>query len=332
MRAVLVEASPPSRLHAATKGAAKPAFRLVLGSAAKPTPKKEKKEILIQVKAAGVNRMDLLQKRGKYPPPLGASPILGPEAAGIVASSGNRFREGDRVMALLLGGGYAEYVAVEEGLCMPIPDSLSFAQAAAIPENWLTAYQLLHFVAGVGTALVQLSSLLAIPTVIASAGSDEKLRLCRALGATHVINYRALEGKFAEEVSKATNGDGADLLLDPVGASFMKENAKCCAVDASWVLYGGLGGVKVPEFDFQPFFAKRIRLLASTLRSQDLSYREMLVKSFEVAVLPKLADGSLKVILDSTYPASEADQAHERLETNANCGKVVLTFDEPVGL
>ncbi|KFH04574.1 putative quinone oxidoreductase [Toxoplasma gondii VAND] len=392
MRAVLVDAAPLSG-PPAVEAKNQQSFKLFLGSAAMPQARKEKNEILIRVCAAGVNRMDLLQKRGKYPPPPGASTILGPEAAGVVASSGTRFREGDRVMALLQGGGYAEYVAVEEGLCMPIPSTLSFSQAAAIPENWLTAYQLLHFVAGlqpastpssacfssppssatatadslnssehgerqtdacpfvcagasgrrlpirsvlihaaasgVGTALVQLCRLLAIPTIIASAGSDEKLQLCKTLGATHLINHRAVEGRFSEAVKNATHGLGVDLLLDPVGASFMQENAQSCALDASWVLYGALGGVRVPSFDLQLLFAKRIRLLSSTLRSQDLSYRESLVRSFEETILPKLADSSLRVILDSIYTASEADQAHQRLEKNENRGKVVLTFPCP---
>ncbi|RQX69268.1 putative quinone oxidoreductase [Toxoplasma gondii CAST] len=393
MRAVLVDAAPLSGTPA-VEAKNQQSFKLFLGSAAMPQARKEKNEILIRVCAAGVNRMDLLQKRGKYPPPPGASTILGPEAAGVVASSGTRFREGDRVMALLQGGGYAEYVAVEEGLCMPIPSTLSFSQAAAIPENWLTAYQLLHFVAGlqpastpssaclsssppssatatadslnssehgerqtdacpfvcagasgrrlpirsvlihaaasgVGTALVQLCRLLAIPTIIASAGSDEKLQLCKTLGATHLINHRAVEGRFSEAVKNATHGLGVDLLLDPVGASFMQENAQSCALDASWVLYGALGGVRVPSFDLQLLFAKRIRLLSSTLRSQDLSYRESLVRSFEETILPKLADSSLRVILDSIYTASEADQAHQRLEKNENRGKVVLTFPCP---
>ncbi|PFH32925.1 putative quinone oxidoreductase [Besnoitia besnoiti] len=304
--------------------------RLFLGSAPRPEPRKEEQEILIRVNAAGVNRMDLLQKAGKYPAPAGASQILGPEAAGVVVSAleGGRFREGERVMALLQGGGYAEYVAVHEGLCLPVPETLSFVQAAAIPENWLTAYQLLHMVAGVGTALIQLSRLAAIPTVVASAGSDEKLRLCRSLGATHVINYRALEGKFSDAVLEATQGEGADLVLDPVGASFMAENAKCCALDACWVLYGSLGGVVAPAFDVRPFLAKRIRLLASTLRNQSLVYRETLVKLFEEEILPKFADGTLQVVVDSAFPASQADEAHHRLETNANSGKVVLTFDK----
>ncbi|KFG36467.1 putative quinone oxidoreductase, partial [Toxoplasma gondii GAB2-2007-GAL-DOM2] len=181
----------------------------------------------------------------------------------------------------------------------------------------------------VGTALVQLCRLLAIPTIIASAGSDEKLQLCKTLGATHLINHRAVEGRFSEAVKNATHGLGVDLLLDPVGASFMQENAQSCALDASWVLYGALGGVRVPSFDLQLLFAKRIRLLSSTLRSQDLSYRESLVRSFEETILPKLADSSLRVILDSIYTASEADQAHQRLEKNENRGKVVLTFPCP---
>ncbi|KAI6071684.1 Quinone oxidoreductase PIG3 [Aix galericulata] len=273
-------------------------------------------EVLVKVSASALNRADLLQRRGKYPPPKGASDILGLEAAGSVAGLGpgckGQWKIGDAVMALLSGGGQAEYVTVPEGCLMPAPNDLTFIQAAAIPEAWLTAFQLLHFVgkiqkgervlihagaSGVGMAAIQLVKLAkAIPIV--TAGTQEKLKVTANAGAAAGFNYKNED--FSEKVLAFTQGSGVDIILDCVGGSYWEKNLNCLSTDGRWIIYGLLSGG---------------------------DYKEKLVKAFTENVLPYFAQGAsprLQPFVDSVYPLHEIAEAHRAMEENRNIGKIVI--------
>uniref|UniRef100_A0A250YE91 Quinone oxidoreductase PIG3 n=1 Tax=Castor canadensis TaxID=51338 RepID=A0A250YE91_CASCN len=256
---------------------------LYLKEVAKPSPGEG--EVLLKVAASALNRADLLQRQGRYPPPQGASSILGLEASGHVAELGpgcqGHWKIGDSCMALLSGGGQAQYVTIPEELLMPIPEGLTLFQAAAIPEAWLTAFQLLHFVghvqagdsvlihagsSGVGTAAIQLARMAgAIPLV--TAGSQHKLQMTIKLGAAAGFNYK--EEDFSEATLKFTKGVGVNLILDCIGGSYWEKNVNCLAVDGRWILYGLMGGADVSGPLFSKLLFKRGSLIASLLRSRD---------------------------------------------------------------
>jgi len=301
------------------------------------------KEVLIRVSAFGINRADILQREGKYPPPPGASTILGLEVAGTVEAisedCSKKCKIGDRVMALLSGGGYAEYVTVHENLVMPIPAKLSFPEAAAIPENWITAYQLLHLVgtvktgdyvlihaagSGVGLAAIQLA-VLAGAKPIATAGTEEKLNKALSLGAIAAFNYKIKP--FAADVLDSTSGHGVNLVLDCVGESFWQENVEALAVDGRWVLYGLLSGPNVTGPFLAAVLRKRIKLVGSTLRARCLEYRTDLIQSFTRDVLPAINDGKLAITIDNVFPLDKISSAHEHMEKNANTGKIVVVIN-----
>ncbi|NXU49977.1 QORX oxidoreductase, partial [Turnix velox] len=308
-------------------------------------------EVLVKVAASGLNRADLLQRRGKYPPPKGASEILGLEAAGSVAELGpgckGPWKTGDAVMALLSGGGQAEYVTVPEGNLMPVPNDLTFIQAAAIPEAWLTAYQLLHFVgkvqkgekvlihagaSGVGLAAIQLVRLAeAVPIV--TAGTQEKLKVTADTGAAVGFNYKNED--FSEKVLEFTQGAGVDIILDCVGGSYWEKNLSCLSTDGRWIIYGLLGGGEVHGDLLARLLSKRGTIHTSLLRSQDkeamlfflLQYKERLVKAFTEEVLPYFSGGDsphLQPLVDSIYPLQEIAEAHRHMEENKNIGKIVI--------
>lgn len=307
-----------------------------------PRPEAKDGQLLIKVTATALNRADLLQKRGLYPPPPGESDILGLEVSGEIAGIGPGVRTGwklgDTVMALLGGGGYAEYVAVPEELVMLVPSQLTLCQAAAIPEAWLTAYQLLHLVAkvrpnetvlihagasGVGSAAIQLVRLCrAVPIV--TAGSSEKLRFTEQLGAAAGINYR--EKDFSEEVLHFTEGRGVDIILDCVGGSCWEQNVRSLAADGRWVLYGTLGGKTVDGDFLGKLLMKRGNLLCSLLRSRSLQYKAELVRSFTQEILPhfQLTDPPLWPVIDSTFNMDDIENAHRRMEANQNIGKIII--------
>ncbi|XP_026192382.1 quinone oxidoreductase PIG3 [Cyclospora cayetanensis] len=298
--------------------------------------------------------MDLMQKAGKYPPPQGATDILGPEAAGVVVS-GSTFPYGTPVACLLPGGGYAEYVAASPELCFPIPSNLTVEEAACIPENWITAYQLLQEVggltdfpanggkpsgvksilvyaaaSGVGVALLQIiRAFLPGAKVLAVAGTPEKLQCAENLGAAVSLNYKLLGDTLGDEALKRTDGQGVDLVLDCVGASLWEQTVKALRVDGTWILYGSLGGHRL-SFSLASLLQKRLRLLSTTLRSRSESYQKELVANFKQDILPKLADGTLKVVVDRTFGAEEAEEAHQRLQESANIGKVVIILDRAI--
>ncbi len=306
-----------------------------------PMPEPGRGELLVRIRGTALNRADTMQRRGMYPPPPGASPILGLEMAGEVADAGpgcEGWSTGDRVFALLPGGGYAEYAVIPVELAMPIPAGMSFEQAAAVPEVFLTAYQalrplgevregehvLIHAGAsGVGTAAIQLCrSFGAHPFVTAS---GPKLPACRELGAELAVDYRSED--FAARVMEATGGAGVDLIIDFVAAPYLAKNVEALALDGRIVLLSMLGGSRVESFDLQPLFRKRGRLITSTLRNRSPEYKADLVRGFSAEVLPRLADGGIGPVIDRIYDWKDVADAHRRMEANGNIGKIVLRVD-----
>jgi putative PIG3 family NAD(P)H quinone oxidoreductase len=306
-----------------------------------PTPEIGVDEVLVKVHATALNRADTFQRRGHYPPPEGASEILGLEMAGTVAETGRNvvdWHEGDRVFALLDGGGYAQYTAVHRDRLMAMPPGLSMTEAAAIPEVFLTAYQALHWLgglhpghdvlihagaSGVGTAAIQLARLAdAHPHVTASAPKHE---VCRDLGAETTIDYESED--FAERVAAVTEG-GVDIVIDFIGAPYFHRNVEVLALDGRIVQLATLGGSTVEEVSLRALMAKRAHLLASTLRSRSLDYKIELTQEFASDVLPQFLDGHLEPVIDSVYDWSDVSDAHRRMENNENAGKIVLNVIE----
>jgi tumor protein p53-inducible protein 3 len=311
--------------------------QLELGEHPQPQPGDD--EMLVKVRAAALNRADILQRQGKYPPPSGASPLLGLDIAGVVERAGPRcadWKPGERVFGLLSGGGYAEYAVLPCAMAMRVPDALSFEEAAAIPEAFLTAYQCLFWLArfergervlihagasGVGTAAIQLARE-AGAYVLATAGEKEKLDACRRLGAEVAIDYRAED--FAEVVLQGTAGRGADVILDFVGASFWEQNWRTVAVDGRWILIGTLGGSRVERLDLGALMRKCLQLTGTTLRGRSLEYKSALTRDFASSALPALAQGRLRPVVDRVFPWQQVADAHRYMEENRNIGKIVL--------
>lgn len=313
------------------------AEQLMLGEY--PAPQHLADELLVRVKASALNRADILQREGKYPPPKGESPILGLEIAGIVEEVGpncSGWHRGDRVSALLPGGGYAQYVAIPARMAIPIPDNLSFEEAAAIPEAFLTAYQALYWLgnlqaeqqvlihagaSGVGTAAIQLvKGAGSIPMV--TAGAAKKLDFCLGLGAKIAINYR--DGEFASHVLEATNNKGANIIVDCVGAAYWEQNLRSLAIDGRLVLLATMGGAKVDAVNLRTILIKRLQIIGTTLRARTREYKIQLTKDFVKNIMPGFSDGQFRPIIDSTFPWEEVSEAHRRMENNLNLGKIVL--------
>jgi len=295
-------------------------------------------EVLVTVKATAVNRADLMQARGSYPPPPGASEILGLEIAGVIEAIGDDvvdWQVGDRVCALLPGGGYAEKVAVPAGMLMKLPDEWTFAQGTAVPEVWFTAFVnlflegdlqsgetvLIHAGAsGVGTAGIQLAKEMGAK-VFVTASTSEKLRRCRELGADLAINYK--EEDFLTAVQEATNGKGVDVIIDPVGGSYLQRNVQTLAPFGRLVNIGLLGGLN-GEMSVGLLLSNRLKIVGSTLRSRSLAEKIDITQQFSQRFWPSLVSGELQPIIDSTFPINNAQQAHEYVSANKNTGKVVL--------
>lgn len=294
-------------------------------------------EVLVDVRAAAINRADLMQARGNYPPPPGTSEILGLEMAGVIRETSadvEGWRPGDRVFALLPGGGYAEQAAVPAGMLLRLPDGWSFAQGAAVPEVWYTAYinlfdegqlkrsetALIHAGAsGVGTAAIQLA-LDAGARAIVTVGSAEKAAYCRDLGA-EAINYKTHD--FLAEVMTMTNGGGVDVILDPVGGAYLVSNLNALRRFGRLVSIGLLSGAK-GELHMGQVLGKRLRIIGSTLRSRPVEEKIAITRRFAAEIMPKLADGRLRPIIDTTFHIAEAQAAHEYVLANRNIGKVIL--------
>ncbi len=307
----------------------------VLRSAELPDPQPGPDELLVRVHATAVNRADTLQRRGNYPPPPGASPILGLELAGEVLTPAGGWQVGDRVMAVVTGGGYAELATVPVGMALPIPASLSYEQGAAIPEAFLTAYLnlftlgglqagetvLIHAGAsGVGTAAIQMARA-AGARVITTAGSAEKLERCRQLGADVTINYH--NESFATRVHEVTQRQGVNLILDFVGAPYWEANLSALAPYGRLMLIGFLGSAR-GQLDLGPILAKSLTVRGTTLRRTPLDQKIALTQAFAAFGLDRLASGELQPVIDAIYPLHEAAAAHQAMESNRNVGKIVL--------
>jgi len=299
-------------------------------------------EVLLKVTAAGVNRADVLQAAGKYPPPPGASQIIGMEASGVIAEVGTEvpgWTVGQEVCALLAGGGYAEYVAVPAGQLMPIPSGVDLVDAAGLPEVACTVWSNLVLTAhlsagqvvllqgggsGIGTHGIQVARALGARVAV-TAGSAEKLDLCRDLGAQITINYR--DEDFVERLLKETDGAGANVILDIMGASYLDRNIDALALDGQLVIIGMQGGVK-SELNIAKLLGKRARVIGTTLRARPVSgpnSKTQIVEATAAAVWPMIAEGKVRPIIGKRMPVQQAAEAHQLLESGKVSGKIVLT-------
>lgn len=312
---------------------------LLMGESELPTP--SAKEVRIRVEATALNRADTLQRRGLYPPPAGASSILGLEVSGEVESVGAGVKSakvGDRVCALLAGGGYAEYACVHEDLLLPVPSDMSFADAAGIPEVFLTAYQALIYLAeleegetimihagasGVGTAAIQIAQSIGAKVIVTA--SSGKHQLCKDLGVSLCIDYKSQN--FETEVADYTSGKGVNMILDFLAASYFQQNINSLAVDGRMVMLAAMGGVKVSDLEMGKIVWKRLKIMGSTLRARSLNYKIQLTRDFKKQFWSRFLDGSFKPIIDSTLDWKDVVNAHERMDANLNAGKIILNVN-----
>ncbi len=310
----------------------------VLQPQTRPLPELGPGEILIKVAAAGVNRPDLSQRIGRYPPPPGASDLPGLEVAGEVVACGpgvSLWKNGDKVCALAHGGGYAEYCKVHESHALPVPKGLSMIEAAALPETfftvWVNAFEMAGLKAGewllvhggtsgIGTTAIMLAKNFGAK-VIATAGSDDKCAACLKLGADVAINYRTQD--FVEVVKEMTGGHGADVILDMVGGSYVERNHRCAAMDGRVAQIAFMEGTKV---DLKYLSQRRIRHMGSTLRPRTVAEKGAIASALREKVWPLIEAGKIRPVIDQTLPLREAGAAHARLESSAHIGKVVLTL------
>ncbi len=310
---------------------------LVAEQRALPVPSAE--QVLIKVAAAGVNRPDVLQRKGLYPAPKGHSELPGLEVAGTIAALGegaSRFKVGDPVMALLNGGGYAEYALAEEAATLPIPEGVSMTEAAAIPETFFTVWHnvfergalksgewfLVHGgTSGIGVTAIQLARALGAK-VIATAGSSQKCEACLALGAHRAVDYGVED--FVEAVKTETDGRGVDVILDMVGGDYVDRNIRSLADDGRLVNIGYQAGSKV-TVDMMRVMLKRLTLTGSTLRIRPTAVKGAIARAVELHALPLVESGKVRIVIDSTFPLARAAEAHARMETSQHIGKIVLT-------
>ncbi len=319
-------------------GISEPGGPRVLKPERREVPRPGRGEILIRVKAAGVNRPDVLQRKGAYPPPPGASDLPGLEVSGEVVAQGEdapRWRVGSAVCALVAGGGYAEYVAVHASNALPLPEGFTFTEAAAIPETYFTVWHnvfergglkagetlLVHGgSSGIGTTAIQLASAFGA-YVIATAGSAEKCEACLKLGADRAINYK--DEDFVAAVKEATDGKGADVILDMVGGDYVARNYEAAAVEGRIVQIAVQRGA-VASTDFSRLMVKRLTHTGSTLRPRTAEFKGGIAAALEAKVWPLLAARKVAPVMDMIYPLKEAWRAHERMEEGAHIGKIVL--------
>ncbi len=306
-----------------------------------PMPEPRHGEVLIKVAAAGVNRPDVLQRMGLYPAPPGASNIPGLEVAGEIVRLGEGvtlWQPGDTVAALTAGGGYAEYALALEGSCMRVPKGLSMAEAACIPETFMTVWHnvfergalkagetfLVHGgSSGIGSAAIQLAAHFGA-LVFATAGSDEKCAYCESLGAERAINYKTQP--FADAIKAATAGRGVDVILDMVGGDYVKDDVACAAEDGRIVQIAFLKGSRV-QIDLMPVMLKRLTLTGSTLRPRKPEFKAHLARELEHKVWPLFESGAVKIVIDKAFPLAQAAAAHRHMEAGTHMGKIVLTVD-----
>ena len=307
----------------------------VLRVAERPVPSPRDGEVLVRVAAAGVNRPDIMQRQGKYPPPPGASDIPGLEIAGEVAVGGGDIHEGQAVCALVSGGGYAEYCAVPAVQCLRIPAGVSAIEAAAIPETYFTVWTnlfdrgrlqsgervLIHGGAsGIGTTAVQLGRAYGA-IVYATAGSKEKCDACVRLGATRAIDYNHED--FVEAIKEATGGEGVDLILDIVGGEYLQRDLSCLRLNGRLVQIGLMSESR-SVVDLRPVLQKRLTITGSTLRARSPAEKGAIARAVEANILPLIERGEVRPIVHSTFPLARAADAHRELESGRVIGKVVL--------
>lgn len=318
----------------------KPGGVKVLKVQERPVPTIQSGELLIKVEAAGVNRPDVAQRRGNYAPPSWApQDIPGLEVAGVVSEVNNckRFKPGDKVCALLAGGGYAEYVSVAEIQCLPIPENLTMIEAASLPETYFTVWTnvfdrehlnegesfLVHGgTSGIGVAAIQLVKAWGC-TVYATAGSEEKARFCEKLGATKGINYR--EQDFVEAVNEITGGRGVDVVLDMIGGTYMQRNIDILAEEGRLCLINFMGGVEA-KINLSKILSRRLTITGSTLRHRDTDFKANIARKLEQHVWPWLKSGIVKPIVYQVFDFAHAPEAHKAIESETHVGKVVLTI------
>ncbi len=307
--------------------------------AVRPVPQPGAGEVLIHVAAAGVNRPDVVQRQGLYPPPPGASDLPGMEVAGSIAALGpgvSGLQVGDQVTALLAGGGYAEYATAAAPLCLPIPEGLSLIEAAALPETYFTVWTnvferggakagdtvLVHGgTSGIGTTAIQLATVLGAK-VFATAGSPEKARMCEKLGAARGIDYRTED--FVEVIKQATDGRGVDVILDMVAGSYVQRNIEAAAVEGRIVVIAVQGGAKA-EIKVNNLMVKRLTLTGSTLRPRTVAQKGAIAEAVHRNVWPLLAARRVKPIIHATFPLAQAADAHRLMESSNHIGKIMLT-------
>lgn len=312
----------------------------VLVPARGPLPEPRADEVLIRVMVAGVNRPDVQQRSGSYPPPPGASPIIGLECAGEVVETGaavTRYRAGDRVCALTNGGAYAEYCAAPEAQCLPWPAGYDATRAAALPETYFTVWAnmfghgrlqagetvLVHGgTSGIGVTAIKLAKAFGA-RVFATAGSPGKVAACTGFGADAAIDYRAQD--FAEEVKRLTDGRGVDVVLDMVGAAYFQRNLRCLGWDGRLVIIAFLGGHQADAVDLRPIMLRRLTVTGSTMRPRTTAQKGELAAALEARVWPLLAEGRCGPEIFRTFPLAGAAEAHRLMESSTHVGKIMLT-------
>lgn len=312
----------------------------VLRAEPQPIPAPGAGEILVKVAAAGVNRADVMQRRGFYPPPPGATDIPGLEIAGAIVAVGEgvtRWKEADKVMALVVSGGYAEFALAHESHALPVPDGLSLIEAAAVPETfftvWYNAFErgrlaagetvLIHGgSSGIGTTAIQLAKAFGA-RVITTAGTPEKCAACRKLGADIAIDYKTED--FITVTKKATEGRGADLVLDIVGGDYVDRNYEAAAFDGR-ILQVAFQGASRASVDLRKLMFKRLIHTGSALRARSVADKAAIARAVEANVMPLMAAGRVKPVIDSTFPLRQAAAAHARMESSQHIGKIVLTL------
>ncbi len=312
----------------------------VLALVRRPVPALAPGEVLIKVAAAGVNRPDVFQRRGLYPPPPGAPSIPGLEVAGTVVAVGTGLGEvelGQPVAALVAGGGYAEYVAAPAGQCLPVPNALTMVEAAAMPETLFTVWTnlferafaregetvLIHGgTSGIGTMAIALCPLFGVRTIV-TCGSDEKCGRAEALGAAHAINYNSQD--FVAEVRRITEGRGVEIVLDMVGGDYLPRNLACLGEEGRHVSIAAQRGVTV-ELNLASIMSRRLTLTGSLLRPRSVEFKSMVADELAHMVWPFVEEGRLKPVIDITYPLADAAEAHRRMEAGDHVGKIVLTI------
>ncbi len=309
-----------------------------LKSARRPTPTPGEGEVLVRVAAAGVNRPDVMQRQGRYPPPAGASDIPGLEIAGEVVALGpgaSGVALGDQVTALLPGGGYAEYAVAAAPLCLPVPRNLSMVEAAALPETFFTVWTnlfdrggcksgdtvLIHGgTSGIGTTAIQLATVWGA-RVYATAGSPDKARFCERLGAVRGIDYQTED--FVAVLREVTGGRGVDLILDIVGAKYLARNLEAAAVEGRVVVISLISGART-ELNLNTILSKRLTLTGSTLRIRSVAQKALVADAVRRHVWPLLAEGRVKPVINATFPLAQAADAHRLMESSQHIGKIVL--------